>query len=124
MTRSARKGLQPLRSVKFEGSAATRGAKQAQALATSARGDQRKGEAKLQTSQSTRRFDDLAILYHNTRDYVWRSTHDFIAEVISEISSLLTRDLQSLSLPAVLGKVLWLRFLDGFESYSAHPSFQ
>ena len=49
VTRSARKRLQPLRSVKFEGSATTRGAQQAQALATSARRHHRKAKAKPQT---------------------------------------------------------------------------
>src|ERR1035437_7300794 len=38
VTESARKGLQPHRPVQFEGSAATPGAQQAQALATSASG--------------------------------------------------------------------------------------
>ena len=85
---------EPRRPVKFEGSAATRGTQQAQALATSARGHQSEAKAKPQTAQSIRRFDDLAILYDSTRNYLWRSALDFIAEVISEISSLLTIDLQ------------------------------
>jgi hypothetical protein len=77
VTDSARKRLRRRRPVQFERSAAAHRTEQAQALARSARWDQTEPNAKLEAAQTIRRSNNFAILYHNTRDDVRWSAHDF-----------------------------------------------
>jgi hypothetical protein len=75
VARSARKHRQMRRPIKFEGSAATPRTDQAQASATSACSHGSEWKAKPATARSIRCFDNLTILFDNTRDYVQRSAH-------------------------------------------------
>jgi len=87
VTGSAGKNLQPSRSVKFEGSAATTRTEQAKTPTTSSRRNRREPKAKPQTAQSISRFDSLAILYDNARDEVRWSAHQFSPRVICPCAS-------------------------------------
>ena len=77
VARSARKHRQMHRPIKFKGSAATPRTEQTQASAASASSHGSEREPKPATARSIGRFDNVAILYDNTQDYVRPSSHGF-----------------------------------------------